>query len=130
MHPPKCVGLSLDQVALDYHESETSDSQRELKHILDPIWLNKVHHLLVWSSSLQPPQMMTMNTTGVNTPKSPYWSSVIMVPSHSVSPLALPISSVSHSPPAVQEQPFSQCHLTMTSQMSLGLGVKLRVEHV
>jgi len=31
---PKCVGLDLDQVGLNYHESETSDSQRELKHQL------------------------------------------------------------------------------------------------
>ena len=38
---PKCVGLDLDQVALDYHESETSDSQRELKRqlqLLCNIW--------------------------------------------------------------------------------------------
>ena len=37
----KCVGLDLDQVALDYHESETSDSQRELKRqlqLLCNIW--------------------------------------------------------------------------------------------
>ena len=27
---PGCVGIDLDQVALDYHELETSDSQREL----------------------------------------------------------------------------------------------------
>jgi hypothetical protein len=32
---PKCVGLDLDQVALDYHESETSDSQRELRRQLE-----------------------------------------------------------------------------------------------
>ena len=32
---PKCVGLDLDQVALDYHKSETSDSQRELRRQLE-----------------------------------------------------------------------------------------------
>ena len=32
---PKCVGLDLDRVALDYHKSETSDSQRELKRQLE-----------------------------------------------------------------------------------------------
>src|SRR5882762_3199381 len=38
---PKCVGLNLDRVALDYHESEMSDSQRELKRqleLLGNIW--------------------------------------------------------------------------------------------
>jgi hypothetical protein len=32
---PKCVGLDLDRVALDYHGSERGDSQRELKHQLE-----------------------------------------------------------------------------------------------
>jgi hypothetical protein len=32
---PKCIGLNLDQVALDYHQSETSDSQMELKRQLE-----------------------------------------------------------------------------------------------
>ena len=32
---PKCVDIDLDRVALDYHESETSDSQRELKRQLE-----------------------------------------------------------------------------------------------
>jgi hypothetical protein len=32
---PKCVDLDLDRIALDYHESETSDSQRELKRQLE-----------------------------------------------------------------------------------------------
>jgi hypothetical protein len=32
---PKYVGLDLDQVTLDYHERETSDSQRELKRQLE-----------------------------------------------------------------------------------------------
>jgi hypothetical protein len=32
---PKCMGLDLNRVALDYHESETRDSQRELKHQLE-----------------------------------------------------------------------------------------------
>jgi len=32
---PKCIGLNLDQVALDYHQSEMSDAQMELKHQLD-----------------------------------------------------------------------------------------------
>lgn len=38
---PKCIGLDLDQVALDYHQSETSDSQMELKlqlELLRDIW--------------------------------------------------------------------------------------------
>jgi hypothetical protein len=39
---PKCIGLDIDQVALDYRESETSDSQRELKRQLEllcDIWV-------------------------------------------------------------------------------------------
>jgi hypothetical protein len=28
---PKCVGLDLDKIALDYHQSKMSDSQSELK---------------------------------------------------------------------------------------------------
>jgi hypothetical protein len=28
---PKCIGLDLNKIALDYHQSETSDSHRELK---------------------------------------------------------------------------------------------------
>jgi hypothetical protein len=39
---PKCVGLDLDQVALDYHELETRDSQRELRRqreVLCNIWV-------------------------------------------------------------------------------------------
>ena len=32
---PKCIGLDLDRVALDYHQSETSNSHRELKHQLE-----------------------------------------------------------------------------------------------
>ena len=39
---PKCMNLDLDRVALDYHGSETSDSQRELKHrlgLLCEIWV-------------------------------------------------------------------------------------------
>jgi len=38
---PKCIDLDLDQVALDYHQSEMSDSQRELKRqleLLRDIW--------------------------------------------------------------------------------------------
>jgi hypothetical protein len=34
---PKCVGLDLDQVALDYYQSEMSNSQMELKLLCD-IW--------------------------------------------------------------------------------------------
>ena len=32
---PKCVGLDLDRVALDYHRSERNNSQRELKRQLE-----------------------------------------------------------------------------------------------
>jgi hypothetical protein len=32
---PKCIGIDLNQVALDYHQSETNDSQRELKYQLE-----------------------------------------------------------------------------------------------
>ncbi len=38
---PKCIGLDLDRIALDYHPSETSDSHRELKcqlELLCDIW--------------------------------------------------------------------------------------------
>lgn len=38
---PKCIGLDLHQVARDYHQSETSDSQMELKdqlELLRDIW--------------------------------------------------------------------------------------------
>jgi hypothetical protein len=32
---PKCIGLDLNQVSLDYYQLETSHSQRELKRQLD-----------------------------------------------------------------------------------------------
>jgi septal ring factor EnvC (AmiA/AmiB activator) len=38
---PKCINLDLNQVALDYHQSEMSDSQMELKRqleLLRDIW--------------------------------------------------------------------------------------------
>jgi hypothetical protein len=34
---PKCIDLDLDQVALDYHQSEMSDSQMEPKRQLEPL---------------------------------------------------------------------------------------------
>jgi hypothetical protein len=32
---PKCIGLDRDDIARDYHQSEMSDAQVELKHQLE-----------------------------------------------------------------------------------------------